>query len=126
MKSPYLFEDIEALKGFRFPKAYLEIMNGRHLPQLDPWWFLNEEPEKAKLLFRIINVDRQSSRLLVPFAKIDDETGDVACFDGEDISGDPKVFFSTGTGSLKEVDWEKRYHLANFEAWLLAARRMQH
>ena len=113
----YYHEDCELPSGFKFPEAYVQILSSGEFPEIDPWWFLAEEPDKALMIFNIINVDRASSKLLIPFAKIDDETGDVACFDGEDCSGDPRVFFSTGTGSLSNIDWESRYCIASFSEW---------
>jgi hypothetical protein len=123
MIKPYLFEDVVELQAFAFPDSYLRTVMSGNLPQIDPWWFLVEEPDKSNLFFRVINYDRKSKKILVPFAKIDDGSGDVACFDGDDHSGDPQVYFSTGTDSLEDVDWERRFSLADFDSWLSTARQ---
>lgn len=119
----YYHEDCNLPDGFKFPEEYLNLLSLKKFPDIYPWWFLAEEPDKALMIYKIINVDRYSSKLLVPFAKIDDETGDVACFDGEDYSGNPKIYFSTGTGSLKDIDWQERYFIPSFIKWFNSVKQ---
>ncbi len=123
MKPIYMFEDVFVPDKFLFPKAYLEFTQSG-FPDLTPWWFVVEEPEKAKMFYQIINEYKRSKKLLIPFAKIDDSTGDIACFDGEDTTGNPKIFFSVGSeNSMSNVDWGKRYFLEDFSAWLKIAKK---
>lgn len=118
-----MFEDQDLPAGFRFPDAYLKLIQDE-FPDLNPWWFVAEEPETATLLYRIINEELRSKKLLIPFAKIDDSSGDVACFDGEDTSGNPKVYFSVGTeNDMSGIDWSERYCLKNFDEWLEFAKK---
>ena len=117
---------MELPSGFSFPKSFELALSTVSRDEIFPWWFVASEPEKAKLFFDIINIDMKSSKLLVPFAKIDDESGDVACFDGDDLGGNPRVYFSTGPEQTHEgVDWESRYYLKDFDAWLEKAREGQ-
>lgn len=123
MKTIYMFEDVFIPDKFLFPKSYLEFIQSG-FPDLTPWWFIVEEPEKAKMLYQTINEYKQSNKLLIPFAKIDDSTGDIACFDGEDTTGNPKIFFAVGSeNSMSNVDWEKRYFVEDFNTWLKIAKR---
>ncbi|MDH3349603.1 MAG: hypothetical protein OEM02_16070 [Desulfobulbaceae bacterium] len=123
MKPMYMFEDVFVPVEFLFPKAYLEFMQSG-FPDLTPWWFVAEEPAKAKMFYQTINKCKRSKKLLIPFAKIDDSTGDIACFDGEDTTGNPKIFFSVGSeDSMSCVDWKKRYFLEDINAWLIIAQK---
>jgi hypothetical protein len=71
------------------------------------------KPETASGWLTLLR-KRYPSRSLVPFAR-NDHTDDFACFDGTDMSGDPKVFYvnaepSPGADNIGEV--------VNFDAWL--------
>jgi hypothetical protein len=123
MRNTYIFEDMSLPAEFRFPKAYIKLVQ-EGFPDLKPWWFVAEEPETAKMLYQIINEELKSKKLLIPFAKIDDSSGDVACFDGEDTSGNPKVYFSVGAESdMSKIDWHERYFLESFDVWLESAKK---
>ncbi len=115
--SLYMFEDCNLAPEFRFPDSYV-LASRSGTSNIEPWWFLAEEPAKAALFFRILNVDLGATKCLLPFARNEDESGDLACFDADDFSGNPKVYFWAGEKSLREVDWDSRYHLADFADWL--------
>jgi hypothetical protein len=55
-------------------------------------------------------------RTLVPFAKTG-ASDDVACFDGTDTSGDPKVLL---IHTFCSPGWEDRGSVDNFDEWLKA------
>ena len=111
---------------FTFPENYESALNTVSRDEISPWWFVANEPDKAKMFFEIINVEMKSSKTLIPFAKIDEESGDMACFDGDDHGGNPRVYFSAGSEQTHEnVDWDSRYHLESFDAWLENARKGQ-
>lgn len=57
------------------------------------------------------------SKSLVPFAKLED-TDDLACFDGFDGSGEPKVLYIHAFAS---VGWEGRGEELDFNGWLTRA-----
>jgi hypothetical protein len=109
----FCFEGSSLPPGFRFPRSYVSILEQAELPELDPWWFLAENPELAT--FWAETLKRQfPGRSLIPFAKLD--TGDdLAAFDGSDTSGDPKVLYVHAYAS---PGWECRGEARNFDAWL--------
>jgi len=118
---PYLYEDFPGVpKEFRFPRRYVNLLNGGEVLSIDPWWFVAEYPETARLFIEVINGAKESEKFLIPFAKIDqDGSGDIACFDGDDFSGNPRVYLSGGDEvSHKHTDWNTRYSFANFDAWI--------
>ncbi|MGQ5525287.1 hypothetical protein ACUHMQ_18775 [Chitinimonas sp. PSY-7] len=108
----YLFDKSELPEGFLYPQSYLEIVN-LDLPEIEPWWWL--APYKDSAIYWMNTLRSQfPSRVLVPFAK-DGASDDVACFDGEDISGNPKVFC---IHSFCEPGWEMRGDFLCFNEWL--------
>lgn len=98
--------------GFKFPKSYLDLVaNG--LPDIEPWWWL--APYKDLAIFWTATLRKQfPSRTLVPFAK-HGGSDDVACFDGSDISHNPKVLY---IHSFCSPGWEHRGEARNFAEWL--------
>ena len=115
MKGSYLFEDQKLPEGFAFPKKYLLMLEGV-LPEIEPWWWL--APHRDSCVYWLETLREQfPQRSLIPFAK-DGGSDDVACFDGADRSGNPKIlrihaFCSPG--------WELRGEFPDFEVWLEAA-----
>jgi hypothetical protein len=55
---------------------------------------------------------------LFPFAKVNCPDN-IVCFDGEDTSGDPKVYYIHAFAS---PGWEDRGYADNFTEWLKMAR----
>lgn len=109
----YLFERELLPDTFMYPQSYIEFTSQENIPDLEPWWFLCEHEETAR--FWIEEIAKQyPSRTLIPFAKIED-TDDVACFDGLDTSGNPKVFY---VHTFASPGWEDRGAVENFDAWL--------
>jgi hypothetical protein len=115
---PYLFQDQDLPQGFIFPGAFVRILSDSKIPYYEPWWFLNKFPDEAAgwldMLRRYF-----PSRVLVPFAKygIYDR---VVCFDGTDVSGDPRVFYVNAGATPGWEDWGGE---VNFAAWLERAKR---
>lgn len=73
-------------------------------------------------------LQKYADKPLVPFAILDDPSGIsndgyvvLACFDGDDATGDPKVYLHD-YGNPKRVNWEDRFFLANFAEWLRFAK----
>ena len=99
--------------GFRYPPEIAHFVDPETAAQLYPWWFLDADSEAGELFWSIRTHD---GRNLVPFAKVDDGRGDVACFNGDDHSGNPAV--------LMQVldDSGRTYSFENFAAWLVAAK----
>ncbi|WP_200872565.1 hypothetical protein [Cupriavidus sp. SK-4] len=75
-------------EGFRYAPELSEMAaTGDYYP-VGQWWFIDASSKAGRLAYSVRNHD---GRNLIPFAKVDDGRGDVACFDGNDHSGDPVV-----------------------------------
>jgi hypothetical protein len=99
--------------GFRYPAQFLEFANTGTHPDIGQWWFIDAASKAGELVY---SVRQHDGRNLVPFAKVDDGRGDVACFDGMDSTGDPQVFM------LVLDDSGRSYSYVTFAAWLVAAQ----
>nr|AAN16074.1 ORF118 [uncultured bacterium] len=99
--------------GFRYPVQFLEFANTGSYPDIGAWWFIDAGSKAGELMY---SIRLHGGRGLVPFAKVDDGRDDIACFDGEDSTGDPQVFM------LVLDDSGRRYSYGNFAAWLAAAQ----
>lgn len=108
--SPYASEMLPG--SFRYPEAYLRLSKSGTPPDLSPWWFIDAESKAGRLAYSVCKHDGRS---LIPFAKVDDGRGDVACFDGDDASGNPEVKI------LVLDDSGRSYSFADFTAWMDAA-----
>jgi len=98
--------------GFEYPSNLQEYsISGQH-PMISPWWFIDAASKAGKLAH---SVRLHDGRNLVPFAKVDDGRGDVACFDGDDASGNPKVLM------LILDESGRSYSYDDFDQWLQAA-----
>jgi hypothetical protein len=98
--------------GFSYPQEIRDFAATGEHPDFGPWWFIDANSKAGKLAY---SVRQHDGRNLIPFAKVDDGRGDVACFDGDDKSGDPKVHM------LVLDDSGRSYSFANFSAWKVAA-----
>lgn len=108
----YLFESRDLPRGFKFPQAYLNLM-ATSLPDIEPWWWL--APHKDSVIYWENTLRTQFPlRTLVPFAK-HGGSDDVACFDGADTSGNPRVLY---IHSFCSPGWEHRGEANNFTEWL--------
>lgn len=115
MTSDYLFEDRALPAGFVFPQKYLLLLKGG-LPDIEPWWWL--APHRDSSIYWMEKLREQfPQRLLVPFAK-DGGSDDVACFDGADSPGSPKILL---IHAFCAPGWELRGEYRNFDAWLEVA-----
>ncbi len=108
----YLFEDYPPPSDFKFPQPYLDLLE-KGLPGIEPWWWL--APHKDSAIYWADTLRKQfPSRTLVPFAK-HGSSDDVACFDGSDTSGNPKVLY---IHSFCSPGWEHRGEASSFAEWL--------
>lgn len=98
--------------GFTYPAAFLEIATSLAANSFYPWWFVEADSEVGRLFWKTRNGD---GRNLIPFAKTD-ELDDIACFDGDDLSGDPRVLMITSTH-------DRSYSFSSFSDWLRIAQR---
>lgn len=108
----YLYEGYPLPDGFKFPQPYLNLVeNG--LPEIEPWFWL--APHKSLAIFWADTLRTQfPQRTLIPFAK-HGGSDDVACFDGLDTSGNPRVLY---IHSFCHPGYEFRGDAGNFEEWL--------
>jgi len=97
--------------GFRYPKGLTDIAAGKQHVPYGYWWFIDANSKAGRLAYSIRGHD---GRNLVPFAKVDDGRGDVACFDGNDCTGEPAVLM------LVLDDSGRSYSYRNFEEWMKA------
>jgi hypothetical protein len=82
-------------------------------PEIYPWWFIDANSKAGELSYS--NRLREGTNL-IPFAKVDDDRNDIACFDGTDTSGNPKVVMRVLDDSGRSYSFE------NFDSWLTAAK----
>ena len=111
---PFCLYPIENLpSSFRYPDELVHIAKTGSYPPIYPWWFVDADSETGRLFYEI----RQSSqRNLVPFAKVDDDRDAIACFDGDNLNGNPGVFLL-----VSDEDWDRLQSFADFNSWLAAA-----
>ncbi|WHU85638.1 SMI1/KNR4 family protein [Pantoea agglomerans pv. betae] len=113
----YLYAKTDLPDDFKYPDAYIDIMSLEVIPDLEPWSFICEFKESAS--FWMSEMKKQyPTRKLVPFAKLN-YSDDIACFDGEDITGDPKVYY---VHAFASAGWEDRGYTDSFAEWLKMAR----
>ncbi|WP_072490575.1 hypothetical protein [Granulibacter bethesdensis] len=100
--------------GFSYPKNYLRFAEEVEVPDELIWWFPGEEFDHAAAEWEFRLVWKSKGWLYlddidpIPFAR----NGDwAAFFDGNDLSGDPKVVV------VDLGNKENSYRLPNFDAW---------
>ena len=123
---PFLFDCPLLPDNFKFPEEYSVAAIKNILPEIEPWQFLAKDMATSLSYYGTL-MTKFPDEPLIPFAIIDDESGVynegwvvLACFDGKDNSGTPKVFiydFSTP----KISPWENLTY-DGFSDWLSAAR----
>lgn len=118
MSAIYVYDCKELPEGFSYPDVYLQFAHDSMRPTLEPWWLLCDMPAVAQ--FWLDDLKRQyPSRALIPFAKLED-TDDLACFDGFDTSGNPRILY---IHAFSSVGWEERGVDLDFDSWLERAAR---
>lgn len=103
--------------GFILPDSFINYVSGAELENIEPIWlfccaqnYVDFWCEKIRELY--------PERKLIPFANWR-YSDDIACFDGEDTSGDPKVYY---VHAFASAGWEDRGYADNFDEWLKMAR----
>ena len=115
--SAYLYTEDELPEKFKYPSSYIEIMSMDVIPDIEPWSFICEFKESSAFWMREVK-GKYPTRRLVPFAKVN-YSDDIACFDGADTSGEPKVYY---VHTFASSGWEDRGYTDNFTEWLKMAR----
>ena len=101
-------------QDFQYPAKLKHFAQTGKYPAIYPWWFVDATTEAGELFYVTREFD---GRNLVPFAKVDDGRNDIACFDGDDTSGNPEVLM------LILDDSGRAYGFPDFEAWFVAATK---
>lgn len=127
MNNPFFYDSPILPAGFFFPKGYLRLAQEHDIADLEPWRPLFLDIPKSLNYYGAM-LEKYPDKPLVPFAIIDDQSGFynggyvvLACFDGDDKTGDPKVYFHDYSNP-KRSDWRDRYSLTNFTEWLQVAK----
>lgn len=110
MYEEYLFP------GFSFPESFIEYVSCPTLEDIEPWWlfccsqnYVDFWCKKVKELY--------PGRKLIPIANWR-YSDDIACFDAEDVTGEPKVYY---IHAFATAGWEDRGYADNFSEWLKMA-----
>jgi hypothetical protein len=114
--SLYLFGPELLPRNFRYPANFLTAVKENSLPEVEPWWFLCIHESNARFWLTTLR-SQFPDRDLVPFAKLED-SDDLACFDGADTSGAPRVFY---IHAYTSPGHEGRGEVPTYEAWLADA-----
>lgn len=113
VKYEFFLSDTLLPGDFKYPQSYIDFVK-REIPDTEPWHFLCNELEWR---FKGLK-QRYPNRSVIPFARRRDND-DVACFDGADTSGNPRVFIIHDFAS---PGWEGRGEYENFNEWLKLAK----
>jgi hypothetical protein len=100
-------------KGFRFPKALYDFCSANPPIDLYPWYVFDDQAIVDT--WHDIVREWYPTRNLIPFARNDILGDDIACFDGDDASGEPKVYF---LHTFASAGWEDRGEVAGFAEWV--------
>jgi len=128
MSGLFLYEQPILPKGFSFPSSYVELAKNGLIDNLEPWLLLYNDMATSLSYYGSMLL-KYKEHCLIPFAVASDQSGIfndgyvvLACFDGNDHSGNPKVYFHDYGYNEQYPDWDKRYHLNNFDEWLKLAK----
>lgn len=124
---PFFFESQILPIGFSLPVVYKQMVTNREWPTIEPWSFLAMDMARSLSYYGNMLLHFPNSPL-IPFAIICDQSGFwndgyvvLACFDGSDFSGDPKVRIYD-YGRPKISPWENMSY-PNFLAWMEDAKK---
>ncbi len=121
----YFYDEKLLPKKFQYPELYRKYTKiyPSIKEEIAPWYLIKEYEYPDGILFLDLDAFKKSSKFLVPFARYDDDMcDDVACFEGDDCSGDPRIFFYCWD-DLSQINWEERYSIKNFSTWLELAKK---
>ena len=130
MSNIFLYNTPILPDGFVFPQSYIDTVKSNNIIDLEPWDFLCKDIGKSLSYYGALLIEYRDQPL-IPFAIASDESGFfndgyvvLACFDGSDKSGDPKVYFHDYGYSYSGEDpvRGKQYYLENFSVWLESAK----
>jgi hypothetical protein len=98
---------------FEYPLEYKDFIQNLNGLNGTPWWLIGTSKGFSKSCYEFINLERKSTKFLVPFAK-NDETNILACFDKTH-----RVWFcGLEDDDIANANWSERYSMPSFSAWL--------
>jgi hypothetical protein len=109
----HVYSNAQLPDGFQYPAALLELAAGAGQLNIYPWLFIDAPSQVGELSYAVRQMD---GRNLVPFASVEDDRKDIACFDGNDTSGNPAVLM------LILDDSGRSYSYTDFADWFKAAQ----
>lgn len=122
MIQSFLYDTPLLPEKFKLSEEYVQLAKDKECINLEPWQLLFYNKPLAIMYYGAMLL-RYTDKPLIPFAVANDQSGIynegyvvLACFDGDDESGNPKVYFHDY--SLKAYPkWSERYFLKDFSAW---------
>lgn len=123
----YLYDSQILPDGFKFPHEYVDIILKINPDEFYPWKFMATDLAISIYYFGALLL-QFPEKPLIPFAIINDESGVyndgwvvLACFDGLDFSGNPKVLIQDYSNP-KASPWENKSY-ENFSDWIKSAKK---
>ncbi len=114
MSKPFqLYSNAQLPIGFKYPVGLLELTAGSEQLDIYPWLFIDAPSKVGELSYAVRQTD---GRNLIPFASVEDDRKDIACFDGNDTTGNPAVLM------LILDDSGRSYSYIDFADWLRVAQ----
>jgi hypothetical protein len=124
---PFFYKTPIIPTGFCFPRTYENMLISGLWPQVEPWAPLAADMPSSLYYYGAM-LSKFQEAPLIPFAIICDGSGFyndgyvvLACFDGSELSGEPKVRIYD-YGKPKISPWENMSY-PSFLAWLEAAKK---
>ena len=111
-----IYSKIDDRADFLYPESYIATISREPGVDLEPWWFIAYEEGDVNSWYKILK-SLYPTRELIPFAKFS-ANDDVACFDGSDNTGNPKILIIHAFAS---EGWEHHGTVENFDDWLKIA-----
>ena len=99
--------------NFNYPKEYLDFIKNPSILSNTPWWLIGTSTGFFKTCYEVTNYEQKSTKILIPFAK-SDRSNILACFDQNH-----KIWLtSCERNDITGAEWNNRFYLENFSAWL--------
>lgn len=111
-----IYLKIKNRQDFPYPESFITTINLNPPIDIEPWWLIVFEDGDVDYWHHTLK-QLYPKRELIPFAKFN-ANDDIACFDGHDSSGEPKVLIIHAYAS---EGWELHGTYNNFDAWLSEA-----
>lgn len=102
---------------FRYPDAFHDYCAAPYDDILIPWYIFDDAEEANDWLETVR--EWYPTRSLIPFARDYSQGDDIACFDGADTTGNPKVHF---VHCFASAGWEDRGYVESFTDWVKIAK----